>query len=67
MSFSMERLTGSRCSPSPADRLTAQEAPMSEIENILHESRRFPPSDSFRSGARISSEEEYQPYPACGV
>ncbi len=30
-----------------------------QIDNVLHEDRRFPPSDEFRSAARISSEEEY--------
>jgi acetyl-CoA synthetase len=33
---------------------------MSEIESVLHETRVFPPSDSFREGARLASEEEYQ-------
>ena len=33
---------------------------MSQIENILSESRSFPPSDDFRQAARLSSEEAYQ-------
>jgi len=33
---------------------------MNEIESVLHESRVFPPSDAFREGSRLSSEEEYQ-------
>ena len=30
-----------------------------QIDNVLHEDRSFPPSQAFRSAARISSEEEY--------
>ena len=33
---------------------------MSQIENILHEKRTFPPSDEFRAGARISSLADYE-------
>ncbi len=33
---------------------------MSQIENVLHESRSFPPSSEFREKARVASEEEYQ-------
>jgi len=33
---------------------------MSQIESVLQESRVFPPSDDFRSKARISSMEEYE-------
>jgi acetyl-CoA synthetase len=33
---------------------------MSEIESVLHETRSFPPSESFRSQARLSSPEEYE-------
>ncbi|MCP3917111.1 MAG: acetate--CoA ligase [bacterium] len=29
------------------------------IENVLHENRRFPPSDAFRADARLSSEDGY--------
>ncbi len=31
-----------------------------QIENVLHETRKFPPSDEFRSGARIQGEQAYQ-------
>ncbi len=31
-----------------------------QIENVLHETRTFPPSDDFRSNARISGEQAYQ-------
>jgi acetyl-CoA synthetase len=33
---------------------------MSQIENFLHESRRFPPSSEFREQAHVGSEEQYQ-------
>jgi len=33
---------------------------MSQIENVLHEDRSFPPSEAFRAQARISTEEDYQ-------
>ena len=33
---------------------------MSQIENVLHESRSFPPSSEFREQAHISSEEQYR-------
>ena len=33
---------------------------MSQIENVLHENRRFPPSEEFQNRARISSEETYE-------
>jgi acetyl-CoA synthetase len=32
----------------------------SSIESVLHEDRRFPPSEAFRAQARLSSEAEYQ-------
>jgi len=35
------------------------EALMSQIESILHEDRRFPPPESFRAQARLSSREHY--------
>ena len=33
---------------------------MSQIENVLHEERRFPPSEEFRANAVLGSEERYQ-------
>jgi len=33
---------------------------MSQIENVLHEHRRFPPSPEFRSKARLANEVTYQ-------
>ena len=33
---------------------------MSQIENVLHEHRLFPPPREFKSRARLSSEEDYQ-------
>ena len=32
---------------------------MTQIDNVLHETRSFSPSESFRAAARLSSEEEY--------
>jgi len=32
---------------------------MTQIDNVLHENRSFPPSDAFRSQARVASEAEY--------
>ena len=33
---------------------------MTQIDNVLHEDRSFPPSDEFRAAARIGSEAEYE-------
>ena len=33
---------------------------MSQIENVLHENRLFPPPGEFQASSRLSSEEEYQ-------
>ena len=32
---------------------------MTQIDNVLHENRSFPPSDAFRAAARISTAAEY--------
>ena len=33
---------------------------MTQIDNVLHETRSFPPSEAFRTAARLSSQEEYE-------
>ena len=44
----------------PAGGLRAYSLAMPDIDHVLTEDRRFPPSAEFQAAARLSSEEEYQ-------